>query len=106
MKVYTVESLECDWDTQVCVEGIFSTLNNAVEYVKRNFSFLEECNIVTTNSRYETVKHYYGQLGIIGEIHVDENGNKYFNYEEDGEMFVEYIQSDYSITIKEWELDT
>lgn len=105
MKVYLVQSLELDWDSDRLVEGIFSNVDKALEYIKSNFSFLEEGQISSRHSQNEIIKHYYGYLVTIDEIHTDENGDKYFKYEEDGEVFREYLYNQHSITITEWELD-
>lgn len=35
--VFVFETMECDWDTDKIVRGIFSDANEAVEHIRNNY---------------------------------------------------------------------
>ena len=101
MKVYLVESLECDWDTFQVVDGVFVSLELAEKFVRQRYS-------VATNDGYfdkDGKKHFYGYCTDVpeSEIHQDEDGDYYYNVwcEYDQEWCVESIGNPYSVKIKE-----
>ena len=103
MKVYIVESLECDWETNTIREGVFSTLELADKYIHTHFSILEKSN----NWGKGVVKSYYG-YNVSPDVDVleDENGDNYYEYfcEYDKVVVKEYLNTRHSITISEVEV--
>ena len=104
MKVYLVESLECDWDTYQFVDGIFVSLELAEEFIRQRYAMV-------TNKEYcdkDSKKHFYGYCTDIpeSEIHQDEDGAYYYNVfcEDSQEWCVESIGNIYSVKIKEIEV--
>ena len=103
MKVYIVESLECDWDTHTIRECVFSTLELADKYIHTNFSMLWKSN----SWGNEVVKSYYGyNVSPNVEVLEDENGDNYYEYfcEYDKVVVKEYLNTQHSITISEVEV--
>ena len=103
MKVYIVESLECDWDTHTIRECVFSTLELADKYIHTNFSMLEKYN----SWGNEVVKSYYGyNVSPNVDVLEDENGDNYYEYfcEYDKVVVKEYLNTRHSITISEVEV--
>ncbi len=103
MKVYIVESLECDWETHTIREGVFSTLELADKHIHTNFALLEQSN----NWGSEVVKSYYG-YNVSPEVELleDEDGDTYYEYycEYDKVVIKEYLNTQHSITISEVEV--
>ena len=101
MKVYLVESLECDWDTHKFVDGVFVSAELAERFIRQRYSMV-------TNNKYcdkDSKKHFYGYCTDVpeSEIHQDEDGDYYYNVfsKYDQEWCRESIGNPYSITIKE-----
>lgn len=105
MKVYIVESLECDWDTHSFIEGTFSSIEKAVEHVKSIYSHLREYNPILGTHIAPVVKHFYGYNIKGGIIYTEDDGTVFHEYEEDGYTYTDYNINQYSISVTEWELD-
>ena len=45
MKVYLVESFECDWDTYTLVDGVFVSAELAEKFIRQRYSMVtsSEC---------------------------------------------------------------
>ena len=39
--VFVFETMECDWDGVKVVKGVFSDVNEAVEYIRNNYFLLD-----------------------------------------------------------------
>ena len=102
MKVYLVESFECDWDTYTLVDGVFVSAELAEKFIRQRYSMV-------TNNEYcdkDSKKHFYGYCTDVpeSEIHQDEDGDDYYYNvwcEDDQEWCVESIGNPYSVKIKE-----
>ena len=101
MKVYLVESLECDWGTHKFVDGVFVSAELAEKFIRQRYSMV-------TNSEYcdkDSKKHFYGYCTDVpeSEIHQDEDGEYYYNVfcGVDQEWCVGSIGNPYSVKIKE-----
>ena len=104
MKVYLVESLECDWDTHKFVDGVFVSLELAEEFIRQRYAMV-------TNNEYcdkGSKKHFYGYCTDIpeSEIHQDEDGDYYYNVfcEARQEWSVKSIGNKHSVKITEIEV--
>ena len=101
MKVYLVESFECDWDTYQFVDGVFVSLELAEKFIHQRYSMVTNCECCYKDSK----KHFYGYCTDVpeSEIHQDEDGDYYYNVfcEDDQEWCVESIGNPYSVKIKE-----
>ena len=40
--VFVFETMECDWDGEKVIRGIFSDANEAVEYIRHNYFLLDD----------------------------------------------------------------
>lgn len=40
--VFVFETMECDWETEKIIRGIFSDANEAVEYIRNNYFLLDD----------------------------------------------------------------
>ena len=101
MKVYLVESFECDWDTHKFVDGVFVSAELAEKFIRQRYSMVE----VDDNYKGGDVSHFYGYCTDVpeSEIHQNEDGDYYYNVfcKYDQEWCVESIGNPYSIEIKE-----
>lgn len=101
MKVYLVESLECDWETYTLVDGVFLSAELAEMFIRQRYSMVE----VSENHKRDGEVHFYGYCTNVpdSEIYQDEDGDYYYYVcSEDGnECYSESIGNQYSITIKE-----
>lgn len=111
MKVYLVESLECDWDTHKFVDGVFVSAELAEKFIRQRYSMVEVAdnykgnNYKGNNYKGGDVSHFYGYCTDVpeSEIHQNEDGEYYYNVwcEDDQEWCVESIGNPYSVKIKE-----
>lgn len=106
MKVYLVESLECDWDTHKFVDGVFVSAELAEKFIRQRYSMVEVAdNYKGNNYKGGDVSHFYGYCTNVpeSEIHQNEDGEYYYNVfcRVDQEWCVESIGNPYSVKIKE-----
>ena len=101
MKVYLVESFECDWYTHKSVDGVFVSTELAEKFIRQRYSMVE----VNYNYKGDNVSHFYGYCTDVpeSEIHQNEDGEYYYNVfcGVDQEWCVESIGNPYSVKIKE-----
>ena len=106
--VYVLETMECDWDGDKCVNGIFSNPIEAVDYVKSNYYLLEdERDICIPNYPIKgDVFKQYGYDVHPSEMLEDEDGLYYISqYDVDEPEYKDYVNTKTSFTIRGVVLD-
>ena len=101
MKVYLVESFECDWDTYTLVDGVFVSADLAEKFIRQRYSMVTSSECCDKDSK----EHFYGYRTTVpdSEIHQNKDGDYYYNAfcEYDQEWYRESIGNPYSLKIKE-----
>ena len=108
MLVYVLEMMECDWDCEKYINGIFSNPIEAVDYVKSNYYLLEdERDICIPNYPIKgDVFKQYGYDVHPSEMLEDEGGLYYISYCDIYEPeYKEYVNTKTSFTIRGVVLD-
>ena len=106
--VYVLETMECNWNGDKFVNGIFSNPIEAVDYVKSNYYLLEgERDICIPNYPIKgDVFKQYGYDVHPSEMLEDEDGLYYISqYDVDEPEYKEYVNTKTSFTIRGVVLD-
>ena len=90
--VFVFETMECDWETDKIVRGIFSDANEAVEYIRNNYFLLEDkrdicipnCHVNGFPIKGDVFKQY-GYEVHPDDVFYDEGEDTYFTYDAEGE---------------------
>lgn len=94
--VYVLKSMECDWDGDWIILGIFSTSNKAINYVQENFYLLDNYNDICIKDFSITgeVFKQYGYDIPPSEMFKDEHGLFYLSqYDEDEPVMKNYVNA-------------
>ena len=106
--VYVLEMMECDWDGDKYIKGIFSDANEAVDYVKDNYYLInDERGICIPNYPIKgDIFQQYGYDVHPSEMLEDEDGLYYISqYDVDEPEYKEYVNTQTSFTIRGVVLD-
>ena len=106
--VYVLEMMECDWDGNKYIKGIFSDANEAVDYVKDNYYLInDERDVCIPN--YPIKGDIFQQDGY--DVHPSEmleyaEGLYYISqYDDEETEYKEYVNTKTSFTIRGVVLD-
>ena len=106
--VYVLEMMECDWDCEKYIKGIFSNPIEAVDYVKSNYYLLEDERDICIPS-YPIKGDVFKQYGYDvhpSEMLEDEDGLYYISqYDDEETEYKEYVNTKTSFTIRGVVLD-
>ena len=106
--VYVLEMMECDWDGDKYIKGIFSDANKAVDYVKNNYYLLNnEIDICSPNYPIKGyIFHQYGYEVHPNDMLEDEEGLYHITqYDDEEPEYKEYMNTQTSFTIRGVVLD-
>ena len=79
--VFIFETMECDWETDKIVRGVFSDANEAVEYIRNNYFLLDDKrDVCIPNCPVKEVAVFkqYGYEVHPDEVFYDEDEDTYF----------------------------
>ena len=106
--VYVLEMMECDWDGDKYIHGIFSDANEAIDYVKDNYYLINDERDVCIHD-YPIKGDIFKQYGYNvhpSEMLEDEGGLYYISQYDDEELeYKEYVTTQTSFTIRGVVLD-
>ena len=106
--VYVLEMMECDWDGNKYIKGIFSDANEAVDYVKDNYYLInDERDVCIPNYPIKgDIFKQYGYDVHPSEVLEDEGGLYYISqYDDEEPEYKEYVNNQTSFTIRGVVLD-
>lgn len=106
--VFVFETMECDWDTDKIVRGIFSDAKEAVEYIRNNYFLLDDERDICIHN-YPIKGDVFKQYGY--EVHpydvfYDEDEDTYFTtYDTDEGEYTENLNTQTVFTLRGVVLD-
>ena len=106
--VFVFETIECDWDGEKVIRGIFSDANEAVEYIRNNYFLLDnEEDICIPNCPFKgNVFRQYGYEVHPDEVFYDEDEDTYFTtYDTDEGGYTENLNTQTIFTLRGVVLD-
>lgn len=106
--VFVFETMECDWETDKIVRGIFSDANEAVEYIRNNYFLLDdERDICIPNYPIKgAVFKQYGYEVHPDEVFYDDERDTYFTtYDTDEGEYPENLNTQTIFTLRGVVLD-
>ena len=106
--VFVFETMECDWDTDKIVRGIFSDANEAVEHIRNNYFLLDDKrDICIPNYPIKgDVFKQYGYEVPPDEVFYDEERDTYFTtYDTDEGEYPENLNTKTIFTLRGVVLD-
>ena len=106
--VFVFETMECDWDTDKIVRGIFSDANEAVNFIRKNYFLLDEERDICIPD-YQIKGDVFRQDGYEvhpDEVFYDEDEDTYFTtYDTDEGEYTENLNTKTVFTLRGVVLD-
>ncbi len=110
--VFVFETMECDWETDKIVRGIFSDVNEAVEYIRNNYFLLDDKRDICIPNCPDKdfpingdVFKRYGYEVPPDEVFYDEERDTYFTYDEGEWAYPENLNTKTIFTLRGVVLD-
>lgn len=106
--VFVFETMECDWDCDKVVRGIFSDANEAVNFIRKNYFLLDEERDICIPDypiKGDVFKQYGYEEHPDDVFYADERGTYFTTYDTDEGEYPEKLNTRTIFTLRGVVLD-